>query len=216
MKLLIMGPPGAGKGTQSEKIINDYNLISISTGDMFRESYRKQESLGLLAMEFIRDGLLVSDEITNEIIRRRLFAKNAEKDFLLDGYPRTLNQAYDLDNILEIMDSKLNAAIKILLDDEVIIGRMSGRRVCSICGVTFHIQHKPSKKDKICDQCGGVLYQREDDKEESVLNRLSIYHEKTKPLVAYYKERNILFEVNGNQTFDDVYQEVKAVIEAVR
>lgn len=216
MKLLIMGPPGAGKGTQSEKIINDYNLISISTGDMFRESYRKQESLGLLAMEFIRDGLLVSDEITNEIIRRRLFAKNAEKDFLLDGYPRTLNQAYDLDNILEIMDSKLDAAIKILLDDEVIIGRMSGRRVCSICGVTFHIQHKPSKKDKICDQCGGVLYQREDDKEESVLNRLSIYHEKTKPLVAYYKERNILFEVNGNQTFDDVYQEVKAVIEAVR
>lgn len=216
MKLLIMGPPGAGKGTQSEKIINDYNLISISTGDMFRESYRKQESLGLLAMEFIRDGLLVSDEITNEIIRRRLFAKNAEKDFLLDGYPRTLNQAYDLDNILEIMDSKLDAAIKILLDDEVIIGRMSGRRVCSICGVTFHIQHKPSKKDKICDQCGGVLYQREDDKEEPVLNRLSIYHEKTKPLVAYYKERNILFEVNGNQTFDDVYQEVKAVIEAVR
>ncbi len=216
MKLLIMGPPGAGKGTQSEKIIEDYNLISISTGDMFRESYRKQESLGLLAMEFIRDGLLVSDEITNEIIRRRLFAKNAEKDFLLDGYPRTLNQAYDLDNILEIMDSKLDAAIKILLDDEVIIGRMSGRRVCSICGATFHIQHKPSKKDKICDQCGGVLYQREDDKEESVLNRLSIYHEKTKPLVAYYKERNILFEVNGNQAFDDVYQEVKAVIEAVR
>jgi len=216
MKLLIMGPPGAGKGTQSEKIIADYNLISISTGDMFRESYRKQESLGLLAMEFIRDGLLVSDEITNEIIRRRLFAKNAEKDFLLDGYPRTLNQAYDLDNILDIMDSKLDAVIKILLDDEVIIGRMSGRRVCSICGATFHIQHKPSKKDKICDQCGGVLYQREDDKEESVLNRLSIYHEKTKPLVAYYNERNILFEVNGNQAFDDVYQEVKAVIEAVR
>jgi adenylate kinase len=211
-----MGPPGAGKGTQSEKIIADYNLISISTGDMFRESYRKQESLGLLAMEFIRDGLLVSDEITNEIIRRRLFAKNAEKDFLLDGYPRTLNQAYDLDNILDIMDSKLDAVIKILLDDEVIIGRMSGRRVCSICGATFHIQHKPSKKDKICDQCGGVLYQREDDKEESVLNRLSIYHEKTKPLVAYYNERNILFEVNGNQAFDDVYQEVKAVIEAVR
>ncbi len=216
MKLLIMGPPGAGKGTQSEKIIADYNLISISTGDMFRDSYRKQESLGLLAMEFIRDGLLVSDEITNEIIRRRLFAKNAEKDFLLDGYPRTLNQAYDLDNILDIMDSKLDAVIKILLDDEVIIGRMSGRRVCSICGATFHIQHKPSKKDKICDQCGGVLYQREDDKEESVLNRLSIYHEKTKPLVAYYNERNILFEVNGNQAFDDVYQEVKAVIEAVR
>ena len=216
MKLLIMGPPGAGKGTQSEKIIEDYNLISISTGDMFRESYRKQESLGLLAMEFIRDGLLVSDEITNEIIRRRLFAKNAEKDFLLDGYPRTLNQAHDLDNILEIMDSKLDAVIKILLDDEIIIGRMSGRRVCSVCGVTFHIKHKPSKKDKICDQCGGVLYQREDDKEESVLNRLSIYHEKTKPLVAYYKERNILFEVNGNQAFDDVYQEVKAVIEAIR
>jgi adenylate kinase len=216
MKLLIMGPPGAGKGTQSEKIIEDYNLISISTGDMFRDSYRKQESLGLLAMEFIRDGLLVSDEITNEIIRRRLFAKNAEKDFLLDGYPRTLNQAHDLDNILEIMDSKLDGVIKILLDDEIIIGRMSGRRVCSVCGATFHIKHKPSKKDKICDQCGGVLYQREDDKEESVLNRLSIYHEKTKPLVAYYKERNILFEVNGNQAFDDVYQEVKAVIEAIR
>jgi adenylate kinase len=215
MKLLIMGPPGAGKGTQAEKIIKDFNLISISTGDMFRESYRRQESLGLLAMEFIRDGLLVSDEITNEIVRRRLFAKNAEKDFLLDGYPRTLNQAKDLDDILEIMDSKLDAAIKIILDDEVILERMSGRRVCSVCGFTFHLQHKPSKKGKICDRCGGVLYQREDDKPESLLNRLRIYHEKTRPLVDYYKERNILFEVNGNQAFDEVYQEVKAVIEAV-
>jgi adenylate kinase len=211
-----MGPPGAGKGTQSEKIVSDYNLISISTGDMFRESYRKQESLGLLAMEFIRDGLLVSDEITNEVIRRRLFAKNAEKDFLLDGYPRTINQARDLDEILDIMDSKLDAVIKILLDDEIILDRMSGRRVCSVCGVTFHIIHKPSKKDKICDQCGGVLYQREDDKRESLLNRLQIYHEKTRPIVDYYNERNILFEVNGNQSFNDVYKEVQSVIEAIR
>jgi len=216
MKLLIMGPPGAGKGTQSEKIVSDYNLISISTGDMFRESYRKQESLGLLAMEFIRDGLLVSDEITNEFVRRRLFAKNAEKDFLLDGYPRTINQAQDLDAILEVMNSKLDAVIKIVLDDEIILARMSGRRVCSVCGATFHIEHKPSKKDKICDQCGGVLYQREDDKPEALLNRLQIYHEKTRPLVEYYSQRNILHEVNGNQPFDKVYEEIKSVIEAIR
>lgn len=216
MKLLMMGPPGAGKGTQAQKVVDDYQLVSISTGEMFRESYRKKESLGLLAMEFIRDGHLVSDEITNEFIRRRLLEKNQAKSFLLDGFPRTLNQAEALDDMLDVMDSKLDAVIQIVIDDDIILDRMVGRRSCSICGSTYHLEHKPSKEKGVCDACGGVLYQREDDKHESVLNRLAIYKVKTKPLIDYYEQKGILHEVDGAQSFNDVYHDVKAILEAIQ
>lgn len=216
MKLLMMGPPGAGKGTQAEKIVQDYHLVNISTGDMFRESYRKQESLGLLAMEFIQDGNLVSDEITNEIVRRRLLQKNSDQNFLLDGYPRTLNQAKALDGLLDSLDASLDAVIQITIDDDVIIERMSGRRVCGVCGTTFHLKYKPPKKSGVCDKCGGTLYQREDDKYESVLNRLDIYKEKTKPLIDYYEEKNLLYNVDGSGDFETIYQNIKKILEAIK
>jgi len=215
MKLLMMGPPGAGKGTQAEKIVQDYHLVNISTGNMFRESYRNQESLGLLAMEFIQDGNLVSDEITNEIVRRRLMQKNSDQNFLLDGYPRTLNQAIALDNLLDSLDATLDAVIQITVDDSIILERMSGRRVCNVCGTTFHVKYKPPKKALVCDKCGGTLYQREDDKYESVLNRLTIYKEKTKPLIDYYEEKQILHNVDGSRDFDTIYKDIKVILEAI-
>lgn len=213
MKLLMMGPPGAGKGTQAKKIVEDYNLANISTGEMFRESYRKKESLGLLAMEFIRDGHLVSDEITIEIVRRRLFANHVEKNFLLDGFPRTLTQAEALDDMLDVMDAKLDAVIQIVISDEVILNRMVGRRSCSICGATYHVDFKPPKVENVCDVCDGVLYQREDDKRESVKNRLDIYKEKTQPLIDYYEARGLLHKIDGEQSFDGVYQDIRALLE---
>ena len=213
MKLLMMGPPGAGKGTQAKKIVEAYQLANISTGEMFRDSYRKKESLGLLAMEFIRDGHLVSDEITIEIVRRRLFANHVEKNFLLDGFPRTIAQAEALDEMLDVTQSKLDAVIQIVVSDTVILNRMVGRRSCSICGATYHIDYKPPHQEGVCDSCGGVLYQREDDKHESVKNRLDIYKEKTKPLIDYYESRGILFEVNGEKSFDAVYQDIKALLD---
>lgn len=216
MKLLMMGPPGAGKGTQAEKIVKDYHLVNISTGDMFRESYRNRESLGLLAMEFIQDGNLVSDEITNEIVRRRLLQKNSDQNFLLDGYPRTLNQAKALDALLDSLDAKLDAVIQITVDDEVIIERMSGRRVCNVCGTTFHLKYKPPLKEDVCDKCGGTLYQREDDKDESVLNRLNIYKEKTKPLIDYYEEKKLLYNVDGARDFDTIYKDIKVILEGIQ
>lgn len=213
MKLLMMGPPGAGKGTQAKKIVEDYDLANISTGEMFRESYRKKESLGLLAMEFIRDGHLVSDEITIEIVRRRLFANHVEKNFLLDGFPRTLTQAEALDDMLDVMDAKLDAVIQIVISDEVILNRMVGRRSCSICGATYHVDFKPPKVENVCDVCDGVLYQREDDKRESVKNRLDIYKEKTQPLIDYYEARGLLHKIDGEQSFDGVYQDIRALLE---
>ncbi len=213
MKLLMMGPPGAGKGTQAKKIVEDYHLANISTGDMFRESYRKKESLGLLAMEFIRDGHLVSDEITIEIVRRRLFVNHVEKNFLLDGFPRTITQAEALDEMLEVEQTKLDAVIQIVVSDAVILNRMVGRRSCSICGATYHVDYKPPQKEGVCDACGGVLYQREDDKHESVRNRLDIYKEKTKPLIDYYDAQGILYEVNGEKSFDAVYRDIQTLLE---
>lgn len=216
MKLLMMGPPGAGKGTQAEKIVRDYHLVNISTGDMFRESYRNRESLGLLAMEFIQDGHLVSDEITNEIVRRRLLQNNSDQNFLLDGYPRTLNQARALDDLLDSLGSSLDAVIQITVSDEIIIERMSGRRVCNVCGRTFHLKYKPPKQKDICDKCGGTLYQREDDKDESVLNRLSIYKEKTRPLIEYYESKNLLYNVDGARDFNTIYKDIKAILEGIK
>ena len=207
-----MGPPGAGKGSQSERLVKEFQLTSISTGEMFRESYRNNEPLGIEAMKFIEHGNLVSDEITNEIVRHRLLKKDAERCFLLDGYPRTVAQAEALDDMLNHMNSRLTAVINIVVDKEAILERMVGRRVCKDCELTYHTKFKPPKVKGVCDACGGELYQRNDDKPEAVRNRLNIYESKTKPIVDYYRGRGILVEVNGMQSFDEVYQDIKKAL----
>jgi len=212
VKLLVMGPPGAGKGSQARKLVKAFDLENISTGEMFRQSAQRGEELGKKAMEFINDGNLVSDEITNKIVRSRLFKGDSDQRFLLDGYPRTVAQAKALDEMLDEMGSRLTAVVNIVVDKEVILERMVGRRVCRSCGYTYHTHFKPPSSEGICDKCGGELYQRPDDQLESVRNRLRIYEEKTRPIIDYYKGRGMLVNINGMQSFEAVYRNIKKAL----
>ncbi len=207
-----MGPPGAGKGSQARNLVKTYNLENISTGEMFRQSAERGEPLGKEAMEFIKNGNLVSDEITNEIVRNRLFNSDADQRFLLDGYPRTVHQAKALDDMLDEMGSCLTAVVNIVVDKEAILERMVGRRVCRNCGYTYHTHFKPPSHEGVCDKCGGELYQRPDDQLESVRNRLRIYEEKTRPIIDYYKGRGVLVNINGMQSFEAVYRDIKKAL----
>lgn len=215
MKILVMGPPGAGKGSQSTKIVNKYNMPSISTGQMFRDAYNNGDPIGIEAMKFIKNGNLVSDEITNGIVKHRLSENDATDSFLLDGYPRTVAQAIALDEMLDDMGTKLNAVINILSSHDVLFERMEQRRVCKKCGATYHLRFKKPEEDGVCDLCGGELYQRQDDTHESVQRRLEIYETKTKPLLDYYSDKGILYNVNGMQDFDKVYEDIILVLDEI-
>ena len=208
-----MGPPGAGKGSQSSKIVEKYKMPSISTGQMFRDAFNAGEPIGIEAMKFIKDGNLVSNEITNEIVRLRLNKEDAETSFLLDGYPRTVEQATALDGMLDGMSTSLDAVINILSSHDVLFERMEQRRVCKVCDATYHLRFKKPTIDGVCDKCGGQLHQRQDDTHESVVNRLNIYETKTKPLLDYYNEKGILYNVNGMQSFDKVCDDIMLVLD---
>jgi adenylate kinase len=210
-----MGPPGAGKGSQASLVVKRYNIISISTGQMFRDAYNKGEKIGLEAMKFIERGNLVSDEITNEVVRLRLNQEDAQSSFLLDGYPRTVNQAIALDKMLAEKKTKLDAVINILSSHDVLFERMEQRRVCKVCGATYHLRFKKPKVEGICDICGGELYQRQDDTHESVKRRLQIYESKTKPLLDYYEKKGILYQVNGMQPFEKVFEDITLVLDDI-
>ena len=207
-----MGPPGAGKGSQSEKIKEHYNIPSISTGQMFRDAYEAKEEIGITAMTYIKDGNLVPDDITNKIVSLRLHKTDAEDSFILDGYPRTVTQAVALDKMLDEMGTKLDAVINILSSNDVLFERMEQRRVCKVCGKSYHLRFKAPLKEGICDVDGGELYQRQDDTHESVQNRLNIYENKTKPLLDYYENKGILYIVNGMQPFEQVYEDIEMVL----
>lgn len=212
MKILVMGPPGAGKGSQAAKIVDHFNVPNISTGDMFRDAYKKGEAIGIEAMNFIKYGNLVSDDITNELVRKRLLRDDAETTFLLDGYPRTVAQAVALDEMLDSTDSELDAVLNVIASREVLFERMENRRVCRECGKTYHLVYKPSNVENVCDKCGGELYQRQDDTHESVKRRLEIYEKNTKPLLEYYEKKGILHHVNGVQTFDNVFIDIELIL----
>jgi len=212
MKILVMGPPGAGKGSQSAKIVENYKIPSISTGQMFRDAYENNDPVGIEAMKFIEQGNLVSDEITNELVKHRLLEDDAEKSFILDGYPRTVTQAIALDEVLEEMGTKLDAVINILSSNDVLFERMEARRVCRDCGASYHLVFKKPNQEGICNKCGGELYQRADDTLESVKRRLEIYETKTKPLLDYYDKKGILYNINGMQKFDHVYADIELVL----
>lgn len=213
MKFLIMGPPGAGKGSQAERIKQKLDITSISTGQMFREAYRAGDPIGIKAMTYIEDGNLVDDQTTNKIVWDRLQSDPELESFILDGYPRTVNQAKALDDMLEKLDTKLDGVINILVSEDVLFERMEYRRVCKNCGKSYHLKFKPPKQEGICDKCGGELYQREDDEHDSVKNRLEIYKTKTKPLLEYYDKQGILYNINGMQSFDHVHEDIMLVLE---
>jgi len=208
INLLIMGKPGAGKGTQAKKLLDYYRLKHISTGNIYRGEIKKQSTIGLEAQKYLSEGNLVPDKMTNDIVKDVLCKRNYPKGFMLDGYPRTESQADALDQILEELGISLTAVINVDVDDDLLLHRMAGRRVCSNCGETYHVEYHPPKADGICDYCGHHLIQREDDLEESVMNRLNIYNEKTRPLLEHYERKGILMVVNGDKPADEVFKEI--------
>ena len=212
MYILLMGPPGAGKGTQAEKLIEDFKLPHISTGDMFRAAVKAGTEMGREAKKYMDAGGLVPDAVTIGIVREGLAKKECSESFMLDGFPRTLEQAVALDKIMADMGKKLDVVLNINVPDSELIERVVGRRVCKECGATYHIKYNNSKVEGKCDKCGGILYQRDDDKEETAKNRLNAYHSQTEPLFDYYKKAGIYVEVNGLQHIDKVYGDVKKAL----
>ncbi len=212
MKLLIMGPPGAGKGTQADKIVAKFNIVHISTGDMFRQAIKSGTALGKEAKEYLDQGLLVPDEVTNGIVRERLVKSDCENGFLLDGYPRTVAQAVSLDEMLFDLNMHIDAVLNIVVSHSLLLDRLTGRRICKECGATYHKTFNPTKEFDVCDRCGGKLYQRKDDNIETVESRLRVYNNQTKPLLDYYKAKGNLFNINGEQDIDKVFAEIKTTL----
>lgn len=200
-----MGPPGAGKGTQSVVLSKEYKVPHISTGDILRESVKAGEPLGLKAKSYMDKGELVPDEIVTGIVTERLKRPDARQGFILDGYPRTLKQGLDLDAALKMIGSGIDMVIYFDTSERVAIERLSGRRVCKKCGFNYHVKNIPPKKAGQCDKCGGELFQRPDDKEETVRNRLKVYDAQTKPLVDYYAKRGILRKVSGDSNVNELF-----------
>ena len=215
MNLLIIGAPGAGKGTVSDRIINDYELVHVSTGDMLREAVKNGTPVGLQAQGYMNRGELVPDEVIHDIIVERLSRDDVDAGFLFDGYPRTKNQAVDLDEILKQLDKKVDCVIDLDIDDEDLIKRITGRRLCPDCGEIYNIYYTPSKKEGICDKCGGTLIQRKDDNPDSLKVRLEEYHKNTQPVIEYYEEMDIVRHVDASKAKDEVYDDVKDILEGL-
>lgn len=209
MILILLGPPGAGKGSQASKIIEEFGVTHISTGDIFRKNIKEGTELGLKVKKIIEAGSLVSDDLTNELVFDRLAKENSESGFMLDGYPRNINQAEALDSWLKEHDKEITKVIYIEASNETLIGRISGRRVCKNCGATYHIKNHPPKVDGICDVCGSELVQRPDDNEETALDRIEVYNRQTSPLIDYYEKSGVLHRFNGNLEIDEVYEDVR-------
>lgn len=207
-----MGLPGAGKGTQAEQIVEKYNIPHISTGDMFRAAMKNNTELGKKAKSFMDNGDLVPDEVTNGIVRERLAEDDAKNGFLLDGFPRTVEQAAELENILSDLGTELDAVINIEVDKDVLMKRLTGRWICRTCGKTYHEIYNPPKAAGKCDLDGGELYQREDDKKETVENRLNVNMKQTKPLLDFYSEKGKLHSINGEQDINDVFVDVEKIL----
>jgi adenylate kinase len=212
MNILFMGPPGAGKGTQAERIVEQFGVPHISTGDAFRLAMKQGTPLGLKAKEYVDQGLLVPDEVTNGIVRDRLAESDCAKGFLLDGFPRTIAQAEALDGMLNDMGRKIDHVINLKVDRSFLLARLTGRRICKSCGTTYHIAFNAPKQEGICDKCGGELYQRSDDTEEKVGTRLDEYTSKTAPLLKYYGDKGLLREVDGEKDIDAVTAEIGSLL----
>jgi len=211
-----MGPPGAGKGTQAEFIKKKYPIPHISTGDMFRDAVNRGTQLGMEAKKYMDSGQLVPDEVTINIVKDRLAQADCSEGFLLDGFPRTTVQAEALDQVLEEAGRKIEAAINIVVPDEILIERMSGRVSCPACKTVYNLKTNPPVRSGVCDKCGEQLVQRSDDKGDTVVQRLKVYHEQTNPMIDYYRQKGVLYEIDGNRDSEVVFADINSLLEKIR
>lgn len=212
MNLILFGPPGAGKGTQAKKMVDLYGIPQISTGDILRANVREGTELGLAAKAYMDKGELVPDEVLIGIIKNRLKEPDCEKGFILDGYPRTKPQADALAALLDEINKPIDVVLNLEVPDEELVERISGRLMCNNCGASYHRTFNPPKKEGVCDTCGGELFQRADDREEAVQNRLNVYKKQTQPLIDYYAEKGILVTLEGTKDINEVFEDIKAVL----
>ena len=216
MNIVLMGLPGAGKGTQADKIVEKYAIPHISTGDMFRAAIKDGTELGLKAKSFMDEGALVPDEVTIGIVRERLSKSDCDNGFLLDGFPRTVPQAEALDALLLDLDKNVEHVLNIQVEQEELIKRLTGRRICKECGTAYHLIFNPPQVDGVCDKDGGELYQRADDNPETVTNRLEVNMKQTQPLLDYYGNKGVLTNINGQQDIHKVFADLNALLESKR
>ena len=209
MRLILLGPPGAGKGTQASSIVAEYGITHISTGDIFRHNIKNETELGKKVKSYLDNGQLVPDELTIDLVWDRLSNDDCKNGFLLDGFPRTINQAEALQKGLEERGLKLDKVINIDVDKNILVKRLSGRRVCKNCGETYHIDNKPTLKDGVCDKCSGEVIQRADDNEKTVLDRIEVYEKQTFPLIDFYKNLGLILTVDGTLSIEDVFSQIK-------
>ena len=214
MKIIMLGAPGAGKGTQAKMIADKYGIPHISTGDIFRANIKNGTELGKKAKTYMDQGLLVPDELVVDLVADRIVQEDCAKGFVLDGFPRTIPQAEALDVALTKLGAKIDYAINVEVPDENIVTRMSGRRACVACGATYHLVHIPTKVEGICDRCGAELILRDDDKPETVMKRLAVYHEQTQPLIDYYTAQGALVEVDGTVIMSEVFAAIVDILGA--
>lgn len=214
MRLILVGPPGAGKGTQATNIIEKYGIPHISTGNILRDHIRRKTPLGEIADGYISKGQLVPDDLVLELVEERLKQEDCKNGFLLDGFPRTVVQAEALDQYLQKLDCKINSLVNIVVPDDILIHRISDRRTCLDCNASYHLLYKRPKKEGICDICGSKLIQRSDDNETAVSKRLEVFHHNTAPVVDYYRKRGLVIDVDGTQTIEKVKTSIEAAIEA--
>jgi len=209
----MLGAPGAGKGTQAQMIADKYHIPHVSTGDIFRANIKNGTELGMEAKKYMDQGLLVPDELTVKILLDRVAQEDCKDGYLLDGFPRTIPQAEVLDKALAELGDAIDCAVNVDVPDENIVKRMSGRRACLSCGSTYHIEHIPPKKEGVCDKCGNELVLRDDDKPETVLNRLEVYHKQTQPLIQFYEEKGVLKTVDGTKPMKEVFDSIVEILE---
>jgi adenylate kinase len=212
MKIIMLGAPGAGKGTQAKMIAERYQIPHVSTGDIFRANIKNGTELGKQAKEYMDKGLLVPDELTVKILLDRVAQPDCKNGYVLDGFPRTIPQAEVLDEALTKLSESIDYAVNVEVPDENIVKRMSGRRACLKCGATYHIEHIPPKQEGICDTCGSELVLRDDDKPETVQNRLKVYHEQTQPLIDFYTAKGVLKTVDGTQPMEKVFEDITSIL----
>ena len=213
MNIILMGLPGAGKGTQASEIVKKFPIPHISTGDMFRKAIKDETDLGKEAKSYMDRGELVPDEVTVGIVKERISEDDAKKGFLLDGFPRTIEQAEALNSIMSELDREIDAVINIEVPEEELMNRLTGRRICEKCGTTYHLVFNPPKVDGICDIDGGKLYQREDDNPETVSNRLSVKVKQSKPILEYYNEKGVLKNIDGSKDIEEVTNDVIDILD---